>query len=227
MDLHVQFMVYGSIIMITIIGRLHGKIIELFLVSVVLLTFWEYIVGVLLEKVFKTKYWDYSDHKINFQGRICLTNSIAWGFLGVGFINYINPFVWSIISKVPANIFNSIIYGATAVLIVDTIISIIKINTIRDKLKKIQELNDEIKEKIKEIRETNKNKQSDKNKVTEGIHETLNELKIKRNRMARKLYRYAFRIKRAFPTINKKEITLILNKKFSLKRNITKEKRRK
>ena len=81
----------GALIMLLTMGHLKGNYVLIFVISVLMLTFWEYIVGVFLEKVFKTKYWDYSDHKIQFQGRICLTNSIAWGFLGVGFINIIHP----------------------------------------------------------------------------------------------------------------------------------------
>ena len=213
--------------MVIIMGQLQGKIIEIFIVSLLVLTFWEYIVGVFLEKVFKTKYWDYSEHKINFQGRICLTNSILWGFLGVGFINYINPFVWKMVGYIPSNIFNSIIYGSLAVMIVDIIISIIKINSIKVKLAKVKELNEEIKSKIKEIRENNKNKNPDEAKVTENIKLTLNELKIKRNRMMRKLYRYVYRLKKAFPTINTKEITEILNKKIKISRKDAEDKRRK
>ena len=38
--------------MIGIMGKMQGNIIGIFIVSVVLLTFWEYIVGVFLEKVF-------------------------------------------------------------------------------------------------------------------------------------------------------------------------------
>ena len=212
--------------MLVIMGQLQGRYIEIFFVSMFILTFWEYIVGVFLEKVFKTKYWDYSEHKINFQGRICLTNSIAWGFLGVGFINIIHPFVCSIINQIPQNVLSSIIYVSTAVIIVDTIISIIKINTIQEKLKKIQEIEEEIKAKIREMKES-KDKASDKSKVTENVQDRLKKLKIKRNRMARKLYRYVYRIKNAFPAINTKEITQVLNKKFTIKRSSTKEKRRK
>lgn len=208
-------------------GKMQGRYIEVFFISLTILTFWEYIVGVFLEKAFKTKYWDYSDHKINFQGRICLTNSLAWGFLGIGFVNIINPFVCSLINNIPQNVFSSIIYGATAVLIVDTIISIIKINSIKEKLKKIQDIEVEIKKKINEIRENNKNKKADRSTVTENLQNTLNELKIKRNRMMRRLYRYVYRLKKAFPAINTKEIGQILNKKISLKRNNTKEKGRK
>ena len=80
----------GAIIMILFLGKFSKNIIVLFLVSFIVLSIWEYIVGVYLEKTFKTKYWDYSDHKINIKGRVCLSNSICWGILGVLFIKYIS-----------------------------------------------------------------------------------------------------------------------------------------
>lgn len=212
--------------MYCIMGKMQGNIFGIFVVSVITLTFWEYIVGVFLEKAFKTKYWDYSDHKINFQGRICLTNSIAWGFLGVGFINFIHPFVISCISNIPQNVFKSIIYGSLAVMVVDTIISVIKVKSIKIKLKKIQEIEEEIKAKLDEIKQSSKDIVPDKTKVTENVQMALQELKVKRNRMARKLYRYVYRLKNAFPAINTKEITQILNNKFKITRKDSKEKRR-
>ena len=86
----------GSIIMFVFLEKFAETPILLFFTSMITLTLWEYIVGVLLEKIFDTKY---SDHKFNFQGRICLTNSIYWGVLGVLFIKYIHPFVQSIVSR--------------------------------------------------------------------------------------------------------------------------------
>ncbi len=89
----------GSIIMFVFLQNIANYPVLLFFISMIILTAWEYIVGILLEKLFDTKYWDYSDHKFNFQGRICLTNSIYWGILGVLFIKYIHPFVQSIVSR--------------------------------------------------------------------------------------------------------------------------------
>lgn len=43
----------------------------------------EYFTGVMMVKLFKVRYWDYSDQKLQFQGHICLTSSIAWGFLSL------------------------------------------------------------------------------------------------------------------------------------------------
>ena len=79
----------GACIMFLFLDKFYDNVLILFLVSIVSLTLWEYIVGVLLEKVFNTKYWDYSNQKFNFQGRICLFNSLCWGVLGVIFIKYI------------------------------------------------------------------------------------------------------------------------------------------
>ena len=89
----------GAIIMILFLGKFSNSKILLFIMSVIFLSIWEYIVGVILEKIFKTKYWDYSDHKFNYKGRICLTNSIAWGFLGVLFINFIHPSIVNILKN--------------------------------------------------------------------------------------------------------------------------------
>ena len=79
----------GAIIMILFLKNFSNNLILLFFISIIVFTIWEYIVGILLEKLFHTKYWDYSNNKFNFQGRICLMNSIFWGILGVVFIQYI------------------------------------------------------------------------------------------------------------------------------------------
>ena len=207
----------GSVIIIAFMGNMQGKIIETFFLSIVVFTLWEYFVGVFLEKVFNTKYWDYSDHKINFQGRICLTNSIAWGFLGVGFINIIHPFIRSLVEKVPSNILHYILYGALAILIIDTIVTVIKTKNIKFKLKKVDELNEEIKQRIKDIKE----KVTDRTKSKPGKEEkeSVEELKTKRDKIMDSLYKYAYRIKQAFPAIKSKEITEILSSKFKFKKS--------
>lgn len=43
----------------------------------------EYITGYVMELLFKVRYWDYSNQKFNLHGYICLSSSIAWGFLTI------------------------------------------------------------------------------------------------------------------------------------------------
>ena len=40
----------------------------------------EYVTGAVMERLFRVRYWDYSKHRFNLNGHICLSSSIAWGF---------------------------------------------------------------------------------------------------------------------------------------------------
>ena len=201
----------GAVIMILFLKNFSKNLILLFFISIIVFTIWEYLVGVLLEKLFHTKYWDYSDNKFNFQGRICLMNSIFWGILGVVFIQYIHPFIESIIEKVDIRLLTFIYSIIGIVMLIDAITSIIKVKNIKVTLEKIEELNKEIKEKLKEITEEGKTD------ILENIQNLVEQLKYKRNKTMLHLYKNVYRLKKAFPAIDTKEITEILNKKIELK----------
>ena len=211
----------GAIIIIVFLKYFENTWFLLFITSFIFLTFWEYIVGVFLEKTFKTKYWDYSNQKFNFQGRICLTNSLCWGFLGVIFIKYIHPFVLNCIQFVNKADLVIVVYICTILFLADAIISIIKLINIKYTLQKVEDLNKQIKEKIAEI------KNIDKMKTPENVQVIIDKMKLKRDRTLRKLYRHVYRLKKAFPAINTKEIAEVLNKKIEIKKREEKSKIRK
>lgn len=207
----------GAIIMFTFLQSLENNIVLLFLVSIIILTLWEYIVGVMLEKIFHTRYWDYSDHKFNIQGRICLSNSIYWGVLGVVFVKYIHPNIQNLIQKVDIKLLYFIVTILMVVFIVDMITSIVKIKNIKSTLEKIEELNKEIREKIKEIKILPKEiQEKEKLIAAEKLQKLVEDLKKRRNRTIKHLYKNVYRLKKAFPAIDTKEIREILNKKVEI-----------
>ena len=53
----------------------------------------EYVTAALMENIFHTSWWDYSDKKFNFQGRICLGCSLGWGLFTVGLFRVLHPVV--------------------------------------------------------------------------------------------------------------------------------------
>ena len=210
----------GAIIMLFFLKYFESSWILLFITSIIFLTFWEYIVGVFLEKTFKTKYWDYSNQKFNFQGRICLTNSLCWGVLGVVFIKYIHPFVSNLLEFVGSVNLVIAVYICTILFLADTIISIVKLINIKSTLQKVEDLNEQIKQKIAEF------KNMDKMKTPENVQAIIDKMKLKRDRTLRKLYRHVFRLKKAFPAINTKEIAEVLNKKIEIKKKQGKKKKK-
>ena len=207
----------GAIIIIIFFSGLEKNILALFLVSIIILSLWEYLVGVFLEKMFKTKYWDYSNHKFNYKGRICLTNSIAWGILAVIFIKFIHPTIESLLNQVDSIYINISVIAISSILVIDAIISIIKTKNIETSLQRIEEINEQIKEKISEIKE--------KAQYNDNKEKIIKELEIKRKRLIKNLYKRVNRLKKAFPAIDTKAFTDILNKKIEIKYKKNKQRR--
>ncbi|MFQ9480816.1 MAG: putative ABC transporter permease [Oscillospiraceae bacterium] len=67
----------------------------------ILATALELATGVLLERIFRQKWWDYSDEPWNFQGHICLKYSLIWGVLAVICIFFANPLLVRLIGSDP------------------------------------------------------------------------------------------------------------------------------
>lgn len=210
----------GAIIMILFLKNFSNSKILLFIMSIIFLSLWEYIVGVILEKLFKTKYWDYSDHKFNYKGRICLTNSIAWGFLGVFFIDFIHPFIVNILKNMDILYLKIIVPILLILILTDTVISIIKTKNIKGTLEKVEKLNEQIKEKLAEIKKQNQ----EKSKTSENLQVLIDKINKRKNRELLRLYKRVYRLKRAFPAIDTKEFRDILNRKVELKNNKNKNK---
>lgn len=206
---------FGAVVLYVLLIHLQGKPVLIFLAGFFVLSVWEYFVGFLLEKLFKTKYWDYSNNKFNFQGRICLLNSIYWGILGVVFIQFIHPFIESkilLIPEMPLQINVSIIM---IIVLADAINTIVRVKNIRTTLEKIEKLNTQIKEKLQELKEQ---KFDDEKHIHLDLQEVVQNLEKKRRHIAYNLYKRVTRLKKAFPAIDSKEITEILNKKIEFKK---------
>lgn len=72
---------------------------EIFFYSLFSCSTLEYLTHFFLASDFQIEVWNY--HKIphNCRSRICLFYSIMWGLLGIILINYIDPFISSILSN--------------------------------------------------------------------------------------------------------------------------------
>lgn len=80
---------------------LDGKWVWLYIAGTLFATVLEYVVAVIMENVFHEKLWDYSDFPFNFQGRICLYISLAWGGLVILLFALFQPNVMRLIDLIP------------------------------------------------------------------------------------------------------------------------------
>lgn len=73
----------------------------IFCVAVVGSAVLEYGISYIMEKLFRVRWWDYTDRPFNLNGRICAESVLAFGVIGVLILKIINPALLALYSSMP------------------------------------------------------------------------------------------------------------------------------
>lgn len=121
---------YGALILIIFLSTYRNSGLKLFTYSAVIFSIFEYLTSYVLEVLFHSYWWDYTNDFFNLNGRISIFYSLAWGFIAIIFCGHIYPFLKKklniILSKIPYIVKSSIINLGCIIFIVDTILSCIR-----------------------------------------------------------------------------------------------------
>lgn len=131
---------FGGVVILMLPPSLYATWIPLFFASMILCTIVEYFVSWLMEKLFHTRWWDYSHYKIQLNGRICLLNSILFGFLGVVVIHFVYPLMIDLLNSLGQKVINVSGVIILAVLSVDIFFTVRKLVDFANVMKKLKEL---------------------------------------------------------------------------------------
>jgi len=137
----------GGVVVALILTPFEHNLISLYVAGVVITSLIEYCTGYALEKTFHTTYWDYSTHRFNLHGRVCLQNSLLFGVMCVVGILYVHPALLHLFNSIPAVILPFFAMGFMIYFICDITITIHAILELNGKLAELQHVMDEIKEK--------------------------------------------------------------------------------
>ncbi len=150
----------GAIAMILYLSQYRDNILTVFLLGSIICSIIEYLTSYFMEKIFKARWWDYSHRRFNLNGRICLLNTILFGLLGILLVYIINPFISSLIAKLPNLLTIIISIICLIIFTIDTIISCKVTKKLQDSFQHIYQEKDntnEIKESVlKFLSENNK-----------------------------------------------------------------------
>lgn len=120
----------GAVLLIIALRKIKGNTIVKFFTCMIVFSVFEYFVSFLLEMLFGLRWWDYSNEFLNIQGRVSLVFSIAWGAIGVFFVEKLHPFIIHKIQQrilfIPSKIQISAISFLSVLLLIDTVLSVLK-----------------------------------------------------------------------------------------------------
>lgn len=145
---------YGALLITILLKRYENDAFVLFVMAILVCGTLEYLTSFFMEKVYKARWWDYSQRKFNINGRICLGTIIPFGLLGLLIMYILNPFFIGNIEKIPDLWLNVLFWTFLAIYTCDNIVSGIVIRYVRKTEKDVgQELDntEEITNKVKEV----------------------------------------------------------------------------
>lgn len=162
----------------------------LFIMSLIICSGLEYSTSYIMEKLFKARWWDYSNYKFNINGRICLQYMLAFGILGTVIIYIINPYLITLFNKVSPNVLYIITIILVILFFMDNIISFKIIYTFKNTFIKVARDNtDEINQKVHAIL-------LEKTGLAKRLRKAFPNLQVKLNKTKKKIEKEVKKIKK-------------------------------
>lgn len=134
----------GAIMMLLVSMPFQDNLLMGYVAGCIGATALEYVTGVVMEALFKVRYWDYSDQKFNFQGHICLSSTLAWGLLTILMTEWMHKPVERFVLRIPLEILTPVTLILTAVICADFALSFKAAMDLRDVLIRMEKAKEEL-----------------------------------------------------------------------------------
>ena len=145
---------FGALSVYLILRPLAGKWLPLFFCGAILATILEFVTAEVLEAVFHTRWWDYTEKKWNFQGKICPESTVCWGVFTLLMFYILQPWVSWIFRQIDVRAGKVVIVVITLIYCIDFGISAAAAFTMDHKIRKMEQLRAEFLEILQKNRLT-------------------------------------------------------------------------
>jgi uncharacterized membrane protein len=144
---------FGAVLNILVLDGIHNIFILFYLSAVTACTL-EYFTSWLMEKLFQARWWDYSTHRFNLNGRISLAGAVVFGTLSVLLIRVIHPEVVQLTEAIPDTTVFAAALTIMIIAVIDCTVTVINVLGLNRKLRlaEIRLQITEIKIQLSEIR---------------------------------------------------------------------------
>lgn len=145
--------IYGSgavvVLIFTLPFRTDAGLV--FIVGMASATLLEYFTGAAMEKLFHVRYWDYSSQRLNLNGYICVTSSLAWGVFSVLLTRYGHTPVERFVLGMNTNILEFVVFVLTVYISIDMAESVREAVNLKEVLISLEESSEDFRRLQKHI----------------------------------------------------------------------------
>lgn len=178
----------GAILVLLVTLPYADHPVGVYFAGMIAATILEYVTGVVMVKLFKVRYWDYSYKKIQFQGHICLSSSLAWGGLSLLMVYVIHPPIVKFIDMWNENVVNILTFIVTICMAYDFANAFREAMDLRALIIQAEELKKRMEEVVAEKREAfAETVEERREQFAQSVAESKEQLAESRERLAESL----------------------------------------
>ncbi len=118
----------GALLVLAVLGEIENTAV-IFMAGMALTCTLEYIVSWLLEKLFRKRWWDYTNWPANINGRICLLGGIVFGIMSVVLVKALAPLAFGFIAGLSTPALQITTAFVALVMLADTVHSVRSMNS--------------------------------------------------------------------------------------------------
>lgn len=128
---------FGVSMIFKFFSPIQSHLLLLYIASAIMCSSFELFVGILMQKLFHAKWWDYSTEKFNFKGFICLRITLLWGVGSVMVLRIVNPVIMKGIDHIPHTFGNILAGFIMLIVITDLAATLCDIRNFNKRLKQV------------------------------------------------------------------------------------------
>lgn len=135
---------FGMIIVLYLLTPLVDNTLLLYIGGVILPSALELVGGWVLYKLYRTRWWDYSDYPFNIGGYICLEFCLLWGVGTLVVMRIVHPIIAGLVAMIPPLVGLILMCVLYAVYAVDVVVTAIAASSLADTLDTMEKLGESI-----------------------------------------------------------------------------------
>ena len=135
---------FGVGFVVSLLMPYKSNVFFMYIASVIAVSSIEWITGFALEKIFHSRWWDYSDQPFNLNGYICLPFSLIWGAACMLIVYVVHPMITKFVGLIPGLFGSFLLLMLLAGMAADLWVTAAGIFKMNQRLRKMSEIAEEL-----------------------------------------------------------------------------------
>lgn len=135
---------FGVGFVVSLLMPYKSNVFFMYIASVAAVSSIEWFTGFALEKIFHSRWWDYSDQPFNLNGYICLPFSLIWGAACMLIVYVVHPLITKFVGLIPSLFGSVLLIVLLAGMIADLWVTAAGILRMNQRLRKMSEIAEEL-----------------------------------------------------------------------------------